>query len=350
MNPIDQIVNDIFEAGGNARMRVLEEERNAAVLEAERARKERDCALARERETGSAWQEVLRAYHVLEEECNAAVLGAERARKERDCAMAREKVALEQPVCEYRAKFHDECRRTAEQVEAWAAERDRLKAALDCALERERVVLEQLHEARRVGSRLALEQSEGAAERDRLKAALDDARASYLQAASAPWASRALALENELNKTRAEWRDAVRATAEAKSMLADLEVSAQEADREAAEHESELLGELAEVKDALAMVHEALEAVTEREAALREERDRLRDNLAMAQAAAKRGQLELRELREALEASRKDAEEEREAQRRLVCLALSYEKGTHAVTRAMLKLAHDALESLEGKQ
>ena len=102
---------------------------------------------------------------ILEEERNAAVLEAERARKERDCAMAREKVALERPACEYRAKFHDECRRTAEQVEAWAAERGRLKAALDCALERERVVLEQLHEARRVG------------ERDRLKAGPAESRA-----------------------------------------------------------------------------------------------------------------------------------------------------------------------------
>jgi hypothetical protein len=142
---------------------------------------------------------------ILEEERNAAVLEAERARKERDCAMAREKVALEQPACEYRARFHDECRRNAEQVEAWAAERGRLKAALDCALERERMVLEQLHEARLVGS---LEQPEAwAAERDRLKAERDRLKASLedVQARVAgwgAWASRALALENELNKTR----------------------------------------------------------------------------------------------------------------------------------------------------
>jgi hypothetical protein len=143
---------------------------------------------------------------ILEEERNAAVLEAERARKERDCAMAREKVALEQPVCEYRARFHDECRRNAEQVEAWAAERGRLKAALDCALERERArlvgSLEQPEAWAAERDRLKAERDRLKAERDRLKASLEDVQARV--AGWGAWASRALALENELNKTRAE--------------------------------------------------------------------------------------------------------------------------------------------------
>lgn len=62
MNPIDRIVSEIEaefapnqngellrDSAAAARMRILEEERNAAVLEAERARKERDCAMAREK-------------------------------------------------------------------------------------------------------------------------------------------------------------------------------------------------------------------------------------------------------------------------------------------------------------